>query len=76
MSAVNRAIEIVGSAAELARRIGVTTQAISQWDRVPIGRVIAVCRAADWKVTPNDLRPDLYPNRSDGLPSTDDRDAA
>lgn len=68
MSAVDRAIEAVGGSAELARRIGVTTQAISQWKTIPIERVLAVCEAAEWKISPHDLRPDVYPNPTDGLP--------
>lgn len=52
----------------LARRIGVEPQAISKWERVPPARVIAVCEAVDWAVTPHQLRSDIYPNPTDGLP--------
>ena len=31
-------------------------------------RVIDVCAATGWRVTPHELRPDLYPNADDGLP--------
>lgn len=39
---LERAIEAAGSPAELARRLGITAQAISQWRRVPPGRALDV----------------------------------
>ncbi|MBL1626970.1 Cro/Cl family transcriptional regulator, partial [Klebsiella pneumoniae] len=30
--------------------------------------VLNACRVLDWQVTPHELRPDLYPNPTDGLP--------
>ena len=49
----------------IARRCGVTTEAVYQWNRVPPQHVISV-EAATLKdgaprVTRYDLRPDLYP---------------
>jgi DNA-binding transcriptional regulator YdaS (Cro superfamily) len=38
-------------------------------DGIPAEHVIPACKAVDWKVTPNELRPDLYPHPNDGLPS-------
>ncbi|KMJ26826.1 hypothetical protein ABT73_09670 [Salmonella enterica subsp. enterica serovar Typhimurium] len=32
----------------------------------PSQLVVRVARAIDWKVTPHELRPDLYPNPTDG----------
>lgn len=52
----------------LANRIKCSHSAISQWERVPAERVLAVAEACGWRVTPNQLRPDLYPNQMDGLP--------
>jgi DNA-binding transcriptional regulator YdaS (Cro superfamily) len=43
----------------LAKRIGITPQALSQWEVVPPLRVIAVERATG--VSRSELRPDLYP---------------
>lgn len=46
---------------ELARRIGVTQGAISQWltkGSVPVHRVLAVYRATG--IPPEKLRPDVY----------------
>jgi len=60
-TALERAINAAGGTAALARTINVTPQAISQWDRVPAERVIAVENATNGDVTRSDLRPDLYP---------------
>lgn len=57
--ALKRAIELAGGVGKLAESIGVTSPAISQWDRVPADRVIAVERASG--VNRRELRPDLYP---------------
>jgi|TARA_R110000796_G_scaffold21207_3_gene62514 DNA-binding transcriptional regulator YdaS (Cro superfamily) len=43
----------------LAEGLGITTQAISQWRRVPAERVLSVERLTG--VCRQDLRPDLYP---------------
>lgn len=58
-SPLERAKERAGGQAELAKRIGVTAQAISQWDEVPPLRVLAVEAASG--VSRHELRPDLYP---------------
>lgn len=57
--ALKRAIDAVGGPAKLAAPLGITVQAISQWDEVPPLRVIAVERASG--VSRHELRPDLYP---------------
>lgn len=54
-----KAIDAAGSARALAEKIGVTPQAVSQWDQVPPLRVIDIERATG--VTRHELRPDLYP---------------
>jgi DNA-binding transcriptional regulator YdaS (Cro superfamily) len=57
-AALNRAIEKIGLS-QLAKVIGVTPQAISQWDKVPPLRVLDVERATG--VPRHELRPDMYP---------------
>lgn len=59
--ALSQAIAACGSKAELARRIGITEQAVGQWSQVPAHRVIAVETATAARITRHQLRPDLYP---------------
>ncbi|MHB1205708.1 MAG: pyruvate, phosphate dikinase, partial [Rhodospirillaceae bacterium] len=62
--ALERAINQVGGVAALARAINVTPQAVSQWDRVPAERALAVEKATDGRISRHDLRPDIYPSTS------------
>ena len=57
-SGLDRAIHAAGGVAELARRIGITQPSVSNWNRVPAERVIAVEAATG--VSRIVLRPDLY----------------
>lgn len=57
--ALDLAKKAVGGSSELGRRLGVTSQAVSQWRRVPAERVLDVERATG--VSRHQLRPDLYP---------------
>jgi DNA-binding transcriptional regulator YdaS (Cro superfamily) len=57
--ALKRAIEAAGSPAALARSLGISAQAVSQWDEVPPLRVIAVEKVSG--IPRHELRPDLYP---------------
>ncbi|WP_112602802.1 transcriptional regulator [Rhizobium sp. WW22] len=59
MTPKERAIKAVGSSKELARRVGVSPQAVSLWKDVPVNRVLAVERASG--VHRSILRPDIYP---------------
>lgn len=58
--ALKRAIDAVGGLSGLAGPLGITKQAVSQWDEVPPLRVIAVERLSG--VSRHELRPDLYPD--------------
>ncbi|MBA8820679.1 hypothetical protein BRY73_23935 [Ochrobactrum sp. P6BS-III] len=64
MTPLDQAKKALGYSKDLARRLGVTPQAISQWKNVPASRVIAVERATG--VSRHDLRPDLYPRENLG----------
>lgn len=57
--ALKRAVGNVGGQAKFARLVGVTAQAVSQWDEVPPLRVLTVERVSG--VSRHELRPDLYP---------------
>ena len=52
------AIDAAGGVAQLARKIGIAQPSVSNWNRVPVGRVIAVETATG--VPRQQLRPDLY----------------
>jgi TorA maturation chaperone TorD len=55
---LNRAIDAAGGVAELPRRIGIAQPSVSNWNRVPAQRVIAVEAATN--VSREELRPDLF----------------
>lgn len=55
---VQKAINAVGSASELGKRLGITSQAISQWQRIPIRKLIEIEAATG--IPREQLRPDLY----------------
>ncbi|WP_023640402.1 transcriptional regulator [Dickeya zeae] len=71
MTALDNAIQAAGSARKLGAAVGVTGMAISRWKTkyagiVPASRVLQIYHVTG--VTPHELRPDLYPNPTDGLP--------
>jgi TorA maturation chaperone TorD len=68
---LDEAIRAAGGITELARRIGISQPSVSNWSRVPAGRVLSVEAATG--VARAILRPDLYEERP-GLP--DEVDAA
>jgi DNA-binding transcriptional regulator YdaS (Cro superfamily) len=52
------AIEKAGGVAALASALKISSQAISQWDRVPPRRVVEVEKITG--VSRHDLRPDIF----------------
>lgn len=64
------------SQAAFGRRVGVngvTQSAVAQWlagGRIKAEQVLDVAAASGWRVTPHELRPDLYPHPEDGMPKT------
>lgn len=73
MTGIESAIRKSGSASALGSAIGVSKMAVSLWRKngVPADRVLSIFNATG--VTPHELRPDLYPNPSDGLPKQEAR---
>ncbi|WP_058911626.1 transcriptional regulator [Entomohabitans teleogrylli] len=59
------------SQTEIAVALGTKPQTVSLWlsGKVPANRVIPLCQALNWSVTPHEVREDIYPNPTDGLPS-------
>ena len=55
---LSEAIQAVGGVSELARRVGISQPSVSNWDKVPAERVLAVESATG--VARMRLRPDLY----------------
>lgn len=68
---LQRAIDAAGSTKKFAQAIGISEQAVGKWKnkyhgRIPADRVQQVYLLTG--VTPHELRPDLYPNSTDGVP--------
>ncbi|EGI41134.1 conserved hypothetical protein [Escherichia coli TA280] len=56
---------------EIGERFGISGQGVGKWfanKSIPAERVIPLCVLLEWQVTPHELRPDIYPNLTDGLP--------
>ena len=71
-SGLQEAIRAAGGISELARRIGISQPSVSNWDRIPAERVLAVEEATG--VGRTVLRPDLFEAAS--KPRVDEIDAA
>jgi TorA maturation chaperone TorD len=71
---LNFAISAAGGVAQLARKVGIAQTSLSNWNRVPAERVIAVEAATG--VSRSLLRPDLYCELQVADPAIDALDAA
>lgn len=78
---LQKAVQIAGGQVALATRIRallsnskVTQAFVWKWLNSPSDLspppewVIPICEAVDWQITPHELRADIYPNPTDGLP--------
>lgn len=63
---LEKALAAVPTMASLALALGIKAQALSQWKKVPAGRVLAVEKIT--RVPRHELRPDLYPAPGDEIP--------
>ena len=71
MTALEKAIAIIGGPAAVARGLGIgSSMAVNQWKRrgLPCERVIGLSELTGYKVTPHELDPVHYPHHDDGLP--------
>ncbi|MDT8891210.1 YdaS family helix-turn-helix protein [Enterobacter asburiae] len=71
MKGLERAIKAAGSARKLSFLLGLTSMSISHWKNrdkgiIPVNYIFSIYKLTG--VTPHELRPDLYPNPTDGLP--------
>lgn len=72
MNALEKAIQVASNSSKLAEKLGVSSMTISHWKKryggvVPKGRVFPIFHVTG--ITPHELRPDMYPNPTDGLPN-------
>lgn len=69
----DKAVRTIGRVSAVARLFNFkTSQSVANWierNRVPGERVIKLCELGGWVATPHELRPDLYPDPTDGLPA-------
>ncbi|MFS1539351.1 MAG: transcriptional regulator [Candidatus Phlomobacter fragariae] len=69
----DKAVKAVGSMSMVARKFNLkSVQSVANWiinNQVPSNRVIKLCYLGNWKVTPHELNPDIYPNQIDGIPA-------
>lgn len=70
-----KAVKAIGSVSAVSRKFGFKSpQSVFNWiirNRVPSERVITLCEMGNWKVTPHELRPDLHPTPTSGIPEKD-----
>lgn len=56
---VDQAIKAAGGPSSLAGKLGIERQAVSQWKRIPVGRVLTIEEITG--ISRSVLRPDIYP---------------
>lgn len=71
MSGLSKAIKQAGGQAQLAREIGLSRSSVNRWihkfnGRVPPEHLIHIYHFTG--VTPHELRPDLHPTPTSGIP--------
>ena len=61
---VNDVINMAGSRKVLAGALGITTQALYGWKRIPVSHVLKIEELIERRLTRYQMRPDVYPRRS------------
>jgi DNA-binding transcriptional regulator YdaS (Cro superfamily) len=59
-TALDKAIAQAGGVRSLARKLDISASAVSQWERVPVMRVLEVEEIT--AIPRHELRPDIYPD--------------
>lgn len=70
-TSVAAAIESLGGPSAVARKRALRSPwSVSKWirDGLPAEHVLWLARETDWRWTPHQLAPDLYPHPDDGMP--------
>jgi len=62
---LNKVVEIMGSQGEIARKLGISSQGVAQWDFCPPNRARQLEYLTKRKVTRYQLRPDVFGDGSD-----------
>lgn len=57
--AVKEAVSRAGGLTKLGRILGITPQAVEQWDQIPVGQVLKIEKALG--IPRHEQRPDFYP---------------
>jgi len=60
-ASLEKTLELAGGPAALGKLLGISSQAVSQWRRIPPLQVIPIERALEGRITRYEMRPDLYP---------------
>ncbi|ELY5938866.1 helix-turn-helix domain-containing protein [Cronobacter malonaticus] len=74
MTGLDKAISAAGGKCRLAEALEIKPSSLSRWihryqGRVPAGRLIQIYQLTG--VTPHELRPDLHPTPTSGIPEQD-----
>lgn len=65
-------LQKINFAARAGTTLGMLFQVSNGFKRASVGEhgsTMLYCKASDWRVTPHDLRPDVYPKKMDGIPA-------
>lgn len=58
--ALSKAISMLGGNAAVARIFRISREAVGQWEKCPANRAVALAAATGNRVTPKQLRPDVF----------------
>lgn len=59
LSSTQRAVQLAGGPSAVGRAMGISPQAVGQWERVPPERALKLSELSGMQ--PHELRPDIYP---------------